>query len=552
MTIKSTINLSALVIASGMAGAASQLFMTNAANGNLTLNRFVEQLSDIFDKNEQGYFGGLNFTIFSILLSLPPLVLVALATIGACFVIELVSPANPITTSVLLLRQLIRQEKGNLSSAANVQTSVDEYVRLHKKDTSVDERNIKYANLVNSYYDLATIFYEWGWSQSFHFSNRHPHESFDEATRRHEYYLASKLNLSGALTKLVHTKMGTSGSITNDDFHNNNNETGGRGSPTSSMTVPKGEVVGVAEELFREGITPSMANVKVLDVGCGIGGPMRNICKFTGADITGLTLNQYQVNRGNELCRADPHFRNNHNNNRRDDDDDAAIDGRLPDMRCRSTQGDFMKQPFDSSTFDAAYAIEATCHAPDRVGCYSEIRRVLKPGAIFACYEWCLTDKYDATNAEHVLLKKMIEEGDGLPDIATTHHCLTALKKAGFDIVEERDLVNDEYGGWQDATGAYSTSKEALKNYRGGKPWMHPLLPSWNPFTQRFQFNWLGQLLTEYILMLLEFLRIAPAGTSKAQLMLMQGAIGLARAGELGIFTPMYLMVGRVPIDKKD
>lgn len=422
---------------------------------------------------------------------------------------------------------------------------MDEYVRLHKYDTSVDERNIKYANLVNSYYDLATLFYEWGWGTSFHFSNRHPHESFEEATRRHEYYLSSKLNLSGALAM----KMGTSGSCgsnINDDFHDTNDETWGRGSPTSSMTVPRGEG-GVAEELLREGITPSMANVKVLDVGCGIGGPMRNICNFTGADVTGLTLNQYQVNRGNELCRADPHFRNN---NRRFGDGDAT--NGLPDMRCRSTQGDFMKQPFESLTFDAAYAIEATCHAPDRVGCYSEIRRVLKPGAMFACYEWCLTDKYDATNAEHVVLKKMIEEGDGLPDIATKHHCLTALKKAGFDIVEERDLVNDEYGGWQDATGAYSTSKEALKNYRGGKPWMHPLLPSWNPFTQRFQFNWIGQLLTEYILMLLEFLRIAPTGTSKAQLMLMQGAIGLARAGELGIFTPMYLMVGRVPIDKED
>ena len=541
MTITSTFNLSALVIASGLAVAASQLFMINT-NGNLTVNRFAEQLSGIID-HEQEYLSGFKFTI-SMLLSLHSLVLVALATIGASIIIELVSPANPITTSVLLLRQLTRQERGNLSSAANVQTSVDEYVRLHKSDTSVDERNIKYANLVNSYYDLATLFYEWGWGTSFHFSNRHPHESFEEATRRHEYYLASKLNLSGALTGLVHAMgMGTTdSSITNDDFHDNNDETVGRGSPTSSMTVPK--VERVAAEL-REGVTPSMAHVKVLDVGCGIGGPMRNICKFTGADVTGLTLNQYQVNRGNELCRADPHFRNHH----RDDGD--ATKG-LPDMRCRSTQGDFMKQPFDSSTFDAAYAIEATCHAPDRVGCYLEIRRVLKPGAMFACYEWCLTDKYDATNAEHVLLKKMIEEGDGLPDIATKHHCLTALKKAGFDIVEERDLVNDEYGGWQDATGAYSTSKEALKNYRGGKPWMHPLLPSWNPFTQRFQFNWLGQLLTEYILMLLEFLRIAPAGTSKAQLMLMQGAIGLARAGELGIFTPMYLMVGRVPIDKED
>ncbi len=48
--------------------------------------------------------------------------------------------------------------------------------------------------------------------------------------------------------------------------------------------------------------------------------------------------------------------------------------------------------------FDAAYAIEATCHAPDRVGVYSEIYRVLKPGAIFACYEWCMTDLYESGN----------------------------------------------------------------------------------------------------------------------------------------------------------
>jgi hypothetical protein len=72
----------------------------------------------------------------------------------------------------------------------------------------------------------------------------------------------------------------------------------------------------------------------------------------------------------------------------------------------------------------------------------------------------------------HVLIKKQIEEGDGLPDIASTHHCLTALKKAGFEILEERDLVNDEYGGWQvPATGEYATSKDAKKHYRGGKPW---------------------------------------------------------------------------------
>ena len=45
-----------------------------------------------------------------------------------------------------------------------------------------------------------------------------------------------------------------------------------------------------------------------------------------------------------------------------------------------------MKQPFEAETFDAAYAIEATCHAPDRTQCFAEIFRVLRPGGHFAGY----------------------------------------------------------------------------------------------------------------------------------------------------------------------
>ena len=77
----------------------------------------------------------------------------------------------------------------------------------------------------------------------------------------------------------------------------------------------------------------------------------------------------------------------------------------------------------------------------------AKMRRVLKPGVIFLCYEWCLTDRYDLGCAEHVTIKKQIEEGGGLLDIALTYHCLAALWEAGFEILEERNLVNDEYDG---------------------------------------------------------------------------------------------------------
>lgn len=79
---------------------------------------------------------------------------------------------------------------------------------------------------------------------------------------------------------------------------------------------------------------------------------------------------------------------------------------------------------------------------------------------------------------------------------------------------------------------------------------MLPLMPSWNPLTQRFQFNWLGRRLTKFSLKILEFLRLAPEGTARTQIMLENAVVGLVRGGELGIFTPMYMMVGRVPLNK--
>jgi len=376
----------------------------------------------------------------------------AVATTAAVVVVQLFTSSNPIGLTMRLLCQFKKQEKA-LTSGPDVDSSIDEYNRLHSSD-SADERNAKYEELVNSYYDLATLFYEWGWGSSFHFAHRQKGESFVDSIRKHEYFLADKLELTTDKT----------------------NDANGK------------------------------EKLRILDVGCGIGGPMRNICKHTGCDVTGLTLNEYQVQRGNELCKKE-----------------FGID-----PPCRSVQGDFMKmEKFDSNSFDAAYAIEATCHAPDRSSCYREIFRVLKPGSIFACYEWCLTDMYNSEDPSHRLIKKQIEEGDGLPDLAHTSICSKALVEAGFELLEEKDMA---------LTEAYY-------------PWYLPLTPSWNPFTQRFQFNWLGMRLTTYALKALEFLWLAPKGTSKTQTMLQTGGIGCANGGLTGVFTPMYLMVGRVPTE---
>jgi sterol 24-C-methyltransferase len=143
-----------------------------------------------------------------------------------------------------------------------------------------------------------------------------------------------------------------------------------------------------------------------------------------------------------------------------------------------------MKLPFGNDSFDGAYAIEATCHAPKREDVYGEIFRVLKPGKVFACYEWCLTPKYDPKNEYHRLIKKKIEEGDGLPDMASEEEVVRALKAVGFELIEAKDMALDE-------------------RY-GGDEWYLPLYPSWNPFSFRFQLSDCGKFLTRNALFCLE------------------------------------------------
>ena len=164
---------------------------------------------------------------------------------------------------------------------------------------------------------------------------------------------------------------------------------------------------------------------KVLDVGCGIGGPLREIAAFTGADVTGLNNNAFQISRGEQINKST----GRHDN-------------------CGFIKADFMNIPVPDNTFDAVYQIEATCHAPDAEKCYAEIFRVLKPGGVFASYEWCLTEEYDPKNEKHKQIRQDILLGNGLPTARSCKDVSKAMKAAGFKLEEEEDLVKTSDVNW--------------------------------------------------------------------------------------------------------
>jgi len=241
--------------------------------------------------------------------------------------------------------------------------------------------------------------------------------------------------------------------------------------------------------------------MRVLDVGCGVGGPMRTIARFSGAHIVGLNNNEYQIERGRRLNEA------------------AGLSS-----QCSFMKADFMKVPEEDCTYDAIYEVEATCHAPDKVGIYKEILRLLKPGQLFAGYEWVITDKYDPSKPDHVAIKKGIEIGNGLPDLETPAVIVAALKEAGFEVLEAFDLA----------------PKSEI-------PWYSALAPNFS--VTGFLHTSVGRWLTGRLVRVLEFAKLAPTGTTSVHNMLENAATDLVASGRKEIFSPMFFVLARKPLE---
>jgi sterol 24-C-methyltransferase len=296
------------------------------------------------------------------------------------------------------------------------------------------------ADLARVYYTLSTDFYEYGWGTSFHFAPRVRGETINESILRYEHYLAGRLGLH--------------------------------------------------------------AGMKVLDVGCGVGGPMRNIARFSGAHVTGITISKYQIERGEAHNRKE----------------------RLESL-VRFQEGDFNKMPFADNSFDAVYEIEACCHAADRRGPFGEAFRVLKPGALFGGYDWCLTDRYNASDANHRNLKLGIEKGDGIANLVSTSDLKAALTDVGFELLETEDRA--------------PTADPETPWYKGLESGLS---------LQGFRNSRVGARLTHMLVRALETARLAPRGTVATHSMLRIAQSALPAAGRMGIFTPNYFFLARKPL----
>ena len=299
-----------------------------------------------------------------------------------------------------------------------------------------------FAGTVNEYYDLCSELMQFGWGESLHFAPLTRGESLEESLARHQRLMIDRLEL-------------------------------------------------------REGMA-------IVDVGCGVGGPMRRVARESGAHVVCINNNAQQLEKARRM------------------NVEAGLDDMAEYIEC-----DFADMSaIEPNSFDAGYAIESTCHAADKERAFAEIFRVLKPGALFWGQEMCLTDKFDPGDGLHRTVKDELMRGIALKEIATFSEVDRALEAAGFDVIEAADRDNRE---------------------GQGIAWYRPMESRGGTLRNAFRRTPVGRKAVTAGVRIAEAFRLFPKGSAAVIQLMERTAQAYVAGGKTGIFTPLYCFLVRKP-----
>jgi SAM-dependent methyltransferase len=167
---------------------------------------------------------------------------------------------------------------------------------------------------------------------------------------------------------------------------------------------------------------PIKAGQRILDIGCGLGGPARYIAKRFQCTVDGIDITAAFVEAANKLTVL------------------VGMQGQV-----KIELGDGHRLPYADACFDGAYTQHVTMNVSDRGIFFSEAHRVLKPGAFFALTEHGLGPK---GNPYYPL--PWSEDGSGAY-LVTPSETRALLEKTGFENVTIEDTGPKYLAGYKKA-----------------------------------------------------------------------------------------------------
>lgn len=151
---------------------------------------------------------------------------------------------------------------------------------------------------------------------------------------------------------------------------------------------------------------------KGLDIGCGLGGiDFLLIQQFGARFVQGIDVETSLIDRArNAASRADL---------------DARLDFKLV------TPGPL---PFRDDEFDFVFSKDSMVHIPDKLACYQEIRRVLKPGGQLVFSDW-----FGSADPPTAAMPQWLEIVGLTFQLGTLGKAIDEISALGFAAVEGRD-----------------------------------------------------------------------------------------------------------------
>jgi len=185
-----------------------------------------------------------------------------------------------------------------------------------------------------------------------------------------------------------------------------------------------------------------VAGDRVLDIGCGLGGPARQIAAHYGCHVTGIDLTRDYVEAGNVLS--------------------GWLN--LTD-RVWLQQGNALALPFAEGFFAAAYMLHVGMNIVDKSALFSEAARVLRTGARLGVYDVMRTGEGDLA---YPLPWASTPETNA---IAAPAQYREALSAAGFEFISERNRrdVALNYFAQQRANAATGSTALGVQTLMGAR-----------------------------------------------------------------------------------
>jgi len=177
-------------------------------------------------------------------------------------------------------------------------------------------------------------------------------------------------------------------------------------------------------EMATERLTDLMADfaapegARVLDVGCGVGGPATHLAQRFGWHITGISISPVGIETAKQKAA--------------ESDVAERLDFRI---------GDAMDLDFAADSFDVVWAMESSHLMPDKARLVSECHRVVKPGGTVVLCDLMLEERLTRQRVFELredLLQ--LQKSFGVAELDTLAGYSELFTQAGLGEIEMRDV----------------------------------------------------------------------------------------------------------------